>query len=119
MPKDWDAVAQAIDGRIRELELTQAQLAARARVSLETVRELRHNLRPRRRSPRVLSAISEALGWPAEHLASVLEGGAGLHPPGSGQGTAEMRSEIARLGQEVEQLTGRLETVERRLGTSR
>jgi transcriptional regulator with XRE-family HTH domain len=115
--KDWDAVARAIDGRIRERGLTQAELAASAHVSLETVRELRSNLRPRRRHPRVLAAVSEALGWPTDHLASVLEGESGASPAG-GQSADEMRSEIARLGQEVKSLAGRLETVERRLDAS-
>jgi transcriptional regulator with XRE-family HTH domain len=117
MAKDWDAVARAIDGRMRERELTQAQLAASAHVSLETVRELRRNLRPRRRNPRVLSAVSEALGWPADHLASVLEGEAEPSHAGD-QGDAEMRAELARLGEEVKALAGRLETVERQLGAS-
>ena len=117
MAKDWDAVARAIDGRMRELDLTQAQLAASAHVSLETVRELRNNLRPRRRNPRVLAAISEALGWSTDHLASVLESVAGTDLK-DGQSADEMRSEIARLGQEVKSLAGRLETVERRLGAS-
>lgn len=117
MAKDWDAVARAIDGRMRELDLTQAQLAASAHLSLETVRELRNNLRPRRRNPRVLAAISEGLGWPTDRLASVLEGEAGAGTE-DGQDAAEMRSEIARLDQEVKSLAGRLETVERRLGAS-
>ena len=38
--KDWDAVAQAIDARMRELDLTQTELAVRADVAPETVREL-------------------------------------------------------------------------------
>ncbi len=48
MPKDWDAVARAIDARMRELDLTQTELAVRADVAPETVRELRNNLKPRR-----------------------------------------------------------------------
>jgi transcriptional regulator with XRE-family HTH domain len=115
--KDWDAVARAIDGRMQERDLTQTQLAASAHVSLETVRELRNNLRPRRRNPRVLAAVSEALGWPTDHLAAVLEGESDTSPAGA-QSAEEMRSEIARLGQEVKSLAGRLETVERRLGAS-
>lgn len=75
MGKDWDAVAAAIQARLSELDMTQADLAARAGVASETVRELRTNLRPRRRSPRTMSAISEALGWPPNHLAQVLGGG--------------------------------------------
>jgi hypothetical protein len=111
--KDWGAVAQAIDEQMRARELTQAEVAASAHVSLETVRELRYNLRERRRSQRMLEAISEALGWPSGHLASVLEGASADSE--SGPNPDEMRSEIARLDQEVKSLAGRLETVERRL----
>lgn len=74
--KDWDAVAAAIQARLDELDMTQADLAARAGVAAETVRELRTNLRPRRRSPRTLTALSEALGWPPDHLAAVAVSGA-------------------------------------------
>jgi len=54
--------------------MTQADLAARAGVALMTVRELQNNLQPRRRNPRTLAAVSEALGWPGDQLARILEG---------------------------------------------
>ena len=76
MERDWEAVARLIDARMRELDLTQTELAVRAGVAPETVRELRTNLRSRRRNPRTLAAISEALGWPPERLRDVLAGNA-------------------------------------------
>ena len=66
MAKDWEAVAAAIRSRMAEIDMTQAELASRAGVALMTVRELQQNLTPRRRNPRTLAAVSEALGWPAE-----------------------------------------------------
>jgi transcriptional regulator with XRE-family HTH domain len=72
--KDWDAVGAAIRSRLAEIDMTQVDLAARAGVALMTVRELQHNLKARRRNPRTLAAISEALGWPADHLARILDG---------------------------------------------
>lgn len=115
MPKDWDAVAQAIDARMRELDLTQTELAVRADVAPETVRELRNNLKPRRRNPRTLTAISGALGWPADQLARILAG------EESGQPVAEcaasVSAELSDLREFVAGLSERLDSVERRLDT--
>ena len=72
--EDWDAVATAISARLTDTRTTQMDVAARARVSLTTLRELQHNLNPRRRRPQTLAAISEALGWPAGYLVQVLHG---------------------------------------------
>src|SRR5258706_2258521 len=72
--EDWPAVAAAITGRLEQLRATQMDIAARARVSLTTLRELQHNIRPRRRRPQTLTALSEALGWPPDYLARVLHG---------------------------------------------
>ena len=111
MPKDWDAVARAIDTRMRELDLTQAELAVRADVAPETVRELRNNLKPRRRNPRTLAAISEALGWPGDQLARVLAGEESDQPSANDPAGAE----LADLREIVAELSQRLDTVERRL----
>jgi hypothetical protein len=116
MPKDWDAVARAIDSRMRELDLTQTDLAVRADVAPETVRELRNNLKPRRRNPRTLAAVSEALGWPPGHLGAVLAGDSTVHEPSS-DGPDSVHAEIANLKQAVEGLAERLDSVERRLGS--
>ena len=114
MAKDWDAVARAIDARMRELDLKQTELAVRADVAPETVRELRNNLKPRRRNPRTLAAISEALGWEPDHLARMLGGDAAQHPGTDAR--APTSAELASLRQAVDELSDRLETVERRLG---
>ena len=115
MEKDWEAVARVIDTRMRELDLTQTELAVRAGVAPETVRELRTNLRSRRRNPRTLAAISEALGWPPERLEDVLAGGV-TH--GSANGDRDgVKAEVARLRQVVDELSERLAAVERQIGT--
>lgn len=117
MPKDWDAVARAIDARMRELDLTQTGLAVRADVAPETVRELRNNLKPRRRNPRTLAAVSEALGWTSGHLATVLAGDSAPPEPAP-DGHDSVYAEIANLKQTVEGLAERLDSVERRLGAN-
>jgi transcriptional regulator with XRE-family HTH domain len=113
MTKDWDAVAHTIDARMRELDLTQAELAVRADVAPETVRELRNNLKPRRRNPRTLAAISEALAWPTDQLAHVLAGGEPNEP--SVDSDNSVGAELANLREAVTGLSQRLSSVERRL----
>lgn len=109
--KDWDAVARAIDERLVGLDMTQAELASRAGVALETVRELRKNLRPRRRNPRTLAAISRALGWEPGHLAQVLNGDgvAAENAP------AVTTSDLDALRQAYADLADRVTAIERRL----
>src|SRR5271165_2219360 len=114
MERDWEAVARLIDARMRELDLTQTELAVRAGVAPETVRELRTNLRSRRRNPRTLAAISEALGWPPERLRDVLTGNAVQGSSAWERDGVEV--EVARLRQVVDDLAERLNVVERQLG---
>lgn len=109
MGKDWEAVAAAIQARLLELDMTQADLAARAGVASETVRELRTNLHPRRRSPRTMSAISEALSWPPNHLARVLSGGDADLP------LQTSSTELAEITEELGEITARLADIADRL----
>ncbi len=111
MNKDWDAVARTIDERLTSLDMTQTELAVRAGVAPETVRELRNNLRSRRRNPRTLSTISEALGWDAGYLARVLEGRGGGSPT-AGRGST---NDLNKLQQEFTKLSERVDDIERRL----
>lgn len=114
METDWEAVARAIDARMRELDLTQTELAVRAGVAPETVRELRHNLRPRRRNPRTLAAISEALGWPPERVRDVLRGNLAR---GSANGRpGGLEAEVASIRQVVSELSERVTALERQIG---
>lgn len=112
MSKDWDAVATAIKNRLAELDMTQAELAARAGVALMTVRELQHNLKPRRRNPRTLAAVSEALGWPSDQIARILDR---EHPPGP-DANDPVVAELDALKADLVSVLRRLDAIERRLG---
>jgi uncharacterized protein YceH (UPF0502 family) len=109
MGKDWDAVAEAINTRLDELQMTQQELSISSGVSTATLRELQHNRNPRRRSNRLLEAISTGLRWPAGHLARVLEGGTG-----SGHVEADLRAELDQLRGEVSALRERMDVLEGR-----
>lgn len=111
MAKDWDAVAAAIQDRLMELDMTQAELAQRAGVALMTVRELQHNLKSRRRNPRTLAAVSVALGWPSEQLAKVLDG-QGVEDPDVGD---PVLAELDAVKEDLTAIHRRLDAIERQL----
>jgi transcriptional regulator with XRE-family HTH domain len=111
--EDWTAVAQAISARMAELRVTQMEVAAKARISLTTLRELQHNINPRRRRPQTLAALSEALGWPPEYLTTTLHGSAAepyadeTHDPVLGalnsieRELGELRERVGRIEQQL------------------
>lgn len=70
---EWQAVADALAARMTGLGLSVGNLADRSGISLTTVRELVEHRNPRRRQPRTLAALSEALGWRPGHLQDVLD----------------------------------------------
>lgn len=111
--EDWDAVARAITARLTETRMTQMDVASRAQVSLTTLRELQHNLNPRRRRPQTLAAVSEALGWRADHLEQILRGQRPQRP--DHERTDPILAAIDALEQELRQLRGRVETIEQQL----
>lgn len=111
MGRDWDAVSAAIKARLDELDMTQAELAQRAGVALMTVRELQHNLKPRRRNPRTLAAVSEALGWPSEHLSEILRG----QQPEDPDADDPVLTELHRISHEITAITRRLDAIEHQL----
>jgi len=111
---DWDAVAAAINDRMRDLRLTQMDVAAKSGVSIATIRELQHNTAPRRRNPRTLAAISTALRWPADHLERVYEGIA-PHSAEAAAPTAEyaeVMSHLDALQEQIESVGERLSRLE-------
>ncbi len=111
--EDWDAVAQAITARLIDTRMTQMDVASRAHVSLTTLRELQHNLNPRRRRPQTLAAISEALGWPAGYLAQVL---GGRHPePHADEAADPILHAVDELEHEIRDLRKRVEKIEQQL----
>jgi transcriptional regulator with XRE-family HTH domain len=111
VPKDWQAVSDAIQARLTELDMTQAELTHRAGVALETVRELQLNLRSRRRSPRTLATISEALGWPSDHLAAIADG----RHPGDPDAGDPVLAELDAIKDVLTGITTRLDAIERQL----
>ncbi len=94
--------------------MTQAELAQRAGVALMTVRELQHNLKPRRRNPRTLAAVSQALGWPSNHLASVLDG---REPAGDPDASDPILAELDAVKQDLTAIHHRLDAIERQLAS--
>lgn len=109
MARDWEAVSAAIRARMADLDMTQAELSQRAGVALMTVRELQNNLTPRRRSPRTLSAVSEALGWPGDHLATILAGGSPEDPDAGDPVLAE----LDEIKEQLTAINARLDAIER------
>jgi transcriptional regulator with XRE-family HTH domain len=114
MGSDWAAVASAIQARLAELDMTQADLASRAGVAPETVRELRTNLKPRRRSPRTLTAISEALGWSSDHLSNVLRGTRPTEElPGNTGEVQAITHELVAIADRLREISVRLGNLDR------
>jgi transcriptional regulator with XRE-family HTH domain len=109
----WDCVADAIRNRMAETRMTQMDVASRARLSLTTIRELQHNLNPRRRRPQTLVAVSEALGWPSDYLDQVLRGD--RPEPHDDEVRDPVLHALDRLGREIRELRDRVEEIERQL----
>jgi hypothetical protein len=111
--EDWTAVARAISDRMAELRATQMEVAGKARISLTTLRELQHNINPRRRRPQTLTALSEALGWPPDYLATALHGGNAQPYPDEKHDPA--LSSLASIERELGALKKRVDQIERQL----
>jgi hypothetical protein len=110
--EDWDAVSGAIIARMAELPMNQRQLIDRSGVSRAIVREIQHNTVQRGRSDRTLSALSEALGWHAQHLHAVLNG----YPvPRTGDpvvhSTKDVPSRLTAIEHELRRMNDRLERI--------
>lgn len=110
---DWNSVAEAIRNRMAETRMTQMDVASRARLSLTTIRELQHNLSPRRRRPQTLAAVSEALGWPAGYLDQVLRGD--RPEPHYDEVRDPVLKALDGLSREIRELRDRVELIERQL----
>lgn len=111
MDQDWTAVGEALRSRLDELGMTMTELASKSGVSLTTVREMVHVLNTRRRQPRTLVSLSTALGWPGDHLGSVLRGHPLSEPTTFG--------DLASIQSELRDLRQRVEALERAVGDAR
>jgi len=99
--EDWVGVAEAITGRMRELKLSQRDLAVHSNVSVATIREIQRHRIKRRRNPRTLESLSESLGWPRQHLDSVLNGRLPQEAAGPAGDDADLRSRLDQLEQRL------------------
>ncbi|MFC7612342.1 helix-turn-helix domain-containing protein [Actinokineospora soli] len=106
MSKDWQAVADAINARLDELEMTQKELADRSGVSVATLRQLQKNDARAKRSPRTLAAVSEGLRWPPDHLGKVLDGDA------PGDSLPHIAAELSQLRADIKDLQARVSELE-------
>ena len=104
MAEDRVGVAEAITGRMRELKLSQRDLAVHSNVSVATIREIQRHRINRRRNPRTLESLSESLGWPRQYLDAVLNG---RRP----QDTAEAAGDDTDLKARLDQLEQRLDMI--------
>lgn len=115
MVRDWQAVAEAINTRLAELDMTQQELSTRSGVSVATLRQLQRGLE-RRRSERTLADVSVGLRWAAGHLAAVADSRVPADPATSTVAVVDARGEdLAALRKSVASLADRLDDVERRL----
>jgi len=99
--EDWVAVAEAITGRMRELKLSQRDLAVHSNVSVATIREIQRHRIKRRRNPRTLESLSESLGWPRQHLDAVLNGRLPQDPAEPAGDDGDLRSRLDQLEQRL------------------
>ena len=101
MSEDWVAVAETITGRMRELKLSQRDLAVQSNVSVATIREIQRHRISRRRNPRTLESLSETLGWPRQHLDGVLNGRLPPDPAEASGDDSDLRSRLDALEQRL------------------
>ena len=102
MAEDWVAVAEAITGRMRELKLSQRDLAVHSNVSVATIREIQRHRIKRRRNPRTLESLSESLGWPRQHLDAVLNGRLPQDPAEPAGDDGDLTSRLTQLEQRLD-----------------
>jgi hypothetical protein len=100
--EDWVAVAEAITGRMRELKVSQRDLAVHSNVSVATIREIQRHRISRRRNPRTLESLSESLGWPRQHLDAVLNGRRPQDPAEATGDDTDLRSRLELLEQRLD-----------------
>lgn len=92
----WRVVASAVVARQRELGLSQHELVERSGVSAATLRKLRSGESSGFRAV-TLARVSEALEWPPDALAVVLEGGTPPRGATSRPRTGRREAKLAAL----------------------
>ncbi|MFG2002127.1 helix-turn-helix domain-containing protein [Spirillospora sp. NPDC048911] len=106
---NWTAVAKVVNDRMRELNITQRELAERSGVSPATLRQIQQGV-ARQRSRSTLAAISRALGLPEDRLREVSLDGRYSETPDDVEA-----SSLGQLREELAELRGRVEALESHL----
>lgn len=107
--EDWQAVAAALNERMAARRIGQQDLAARSGVSVSTIRQVQHGA-GRRVQNKTLSALSLALDWLENHLATTLMTGTTTKRP-------EQVADPAGVAELLQQLHGSLNRIDERLTT--
>jgi hypothetical protein len=68
---DRQALAEAVNARMRARHIKQAELARKSRISVATLRLIQKAQGTRHYGGDLLTAISRALDWPADHLLKI------------------------------------------------
>ena len=68
---DRQALAAAVNARMRELHIKQSQLERKSGISVATIRLIQKAQGTRHYGGDLLTAISRALDWPADHLLKI------------------------------------------------
>lgn len=121
MNDDWGAVGNAIRDRMRELNISTAELARETGLPETTIRYLR---RPTSRPNRsVLIAISAVLRWRHDHLLNILHGephkNVLIKPLLEYRLREIIHSEIVALKEEIVALTGTLHAINNKIDMMR
>lgn len=74
-PQAWARLGQALTQARQAQGLSQAEVAARAKVSTASVQSAEYGTVPKSRMPVTLAPIAKSLGWPPGAIDSVLAGG--------------------------------------------
>lgn len=113
MTGEWSAVGTAIKSRLAELGWTQQELSQRSQVSVATIRQLQNETSSaRRRNPRTLIALSEALGWSPDHLGAVADG---RDPSEDPDAYDPVVAELATIKESLAVMSSRLDVIEQQL----
>ena len=111
--EDWAAVAAVVNERMAARRVGQQELAHLSGVSVSTLRQVQHGA-GRRVQNKTLGAISRALGWPDDHLATVLL--SQREPASEVTPAADAAAVLRRIESGVDEIRERLTALEAALG---
>jgi transcriptional regulator with XRE-family HTH domain len=107
----WTQAARLLNQRMADLGLTQFDLASRSGVSPATIREILHG-KPRQRSPRTLSALSKALGWPSGQISEIVRGATPPTRETQPASNSDVSTELRAIREELARINRRIEALE-------